>query len=263
MPVDENQIGGFTPYVPGLPDEALEKPSLSKTLGSAFAMENDIVAGVELLTQPFFEKQEDFNFGERLKEEEDLVLNYQDSFMGVQSDAQFNYTVNKIKQEEANRDVLARSGTAGIVSAIAAGVISPTVFIPLVGASSRGLKALTEGAMLGASAGAIQAATLYAAQETRSPTDVLIDIGAGAVVGGLLGVAARELDAGAMARIERQMSTGVDTQLDQIVPERGSSFEASTDSTVVAEELPSAGTPTPAGAAVKDTSTTAFLKGLG
>ncbi len=261
MPFEDQTLGGFTPVIPGLPDEPRERPSLSNTIGTAFALENDVVAGVELMTKPFFEVDPTFNFAEKMKEEEDLVLNYQDAFMGVRSAAQFDYKVNKIKQEEAHRDTLAQSGVPGIVSAIAAGVLSPTIFIPLVGSSSRGLKALAQGAMLGASAGAIQAATLHAAQETRSPMDALVDVGAGAVVGGILGVAVRELDARAALRIERQMVERQETLLAEIMPERGSSFESSIDPTKIGP--PTVGGKKAVGAAAPEGNTTAFLKGLG
>lgn len=103
----------------------------------------------------------------------------------------------QIDREEDDRRTLAAAGTLGTVSAIAAGILDPTILIPVGGAVAAVGKAggsvwkVGRGAAAGARAAAVgttaQEIALQGTQETRTLEESGLAIGGSIVLGGLLG----------------------------------------------------------------------------
>ncbi|MEN6527586.1 MAG: hypothetical protein ABFD65_13975 [Candidatus Polarisedimenticolia bacterium] len=127
-----------------------------------------------------------------LKENPKLA-GYEDSFMGVLNRRRADAIRSQIEMEQRDRETLDASGWAGTFAQIAAGVIDLPTLIPgavAVRGAKGGYSVARSVLMAGASAGATQAATegfLQATQETRTAQESLVNIGAAAVLGSLLG----------------------------------------------------------------------------
>lgn len=211
MPIlnDDQHVTGFRGFRSGAQFAPVEEegPSLGETFESAFRMENDIVNAVEMMTRPAFKA--DPLFGNKLGSElrtydaenkTSFFDNYRDNFVGVQSRDEMLWMMQKIQREEADREVLARSGFTGFAAATAAGILSPTSFIPLVGPATKARTAwqfAKEAALLGTGVGIAQEGVLDAAQETRGWDEVALGVASSTVLSGLLGGAV-----GAMTKSE-------------------------------------------------------------
>jgi len=205
MPIRERTMGGFTMAPLRAQEElAAPAPSMYDTLNAAFMMENDVVNAVQAMTRPSFEPDPSFDLMGTLKSE-GLWDDYRDNFLGVRSRGEFNFIAGRIKEEERQRDVLLRSGWAGVAAGITAGLLSPTMFIPLLG-QARGAKAVAEGAALGLAAGAAQEAPLLANQQTRTLSEAAIALGASTILGGILGGAVGMLSRGEREALEAGMA---------------------------------------------------------
>lgn len=103
----------------------------------------------------------------------------------------------QIDREEDDRRTMAAAGTLGTVSAIAAGILDPTILIPVGGEVAAAGKAggsvwkVGRGAAAGARAAAVgttaQEIALQGTQETRTLEESGLAIGGSIVLGGLLG----------------------------------------------------------------------------
>lgn len=204
MPVKQHTLGGFTAYPLQRDETPQTPPSIYDTFHAAFMMENDVVNAVQALTRPDFQPDPTFDLVGTLKQQE-LWDNYRDNFLGVRSLPEFNFVAGQIKEEEKARDTLMRSGWAGVAAGITAGLMSPTMFIPLLG-EARGLKAAGQGAALGLVAGAAQEAPLLMNQRTRTLGEAAISLGASTILGGVLGGAVGALRKGEMEALEAGMA---------------------------------------------------------
>lgn len=166
-------------------------PGLWDTFEAAFKMENTVANVVDLQSRPVFEPQQNFKVRPAIQQYDlenrtNMFEQYGDAFLGVQSQDEMLYTIQRIKQEEENRDTLSRAGWLGVVAGITAGMVSPETFIPLVGAQ-KGWKAVRMAAGIGAATGAGQEFILGAAQETRTGAEMAFGIGANTALAGILG----------------------------------------------------------------------------
>lgn len=200
MPQRAFTIGGFTEEIAPAP-LAPEAPSGNDILSAAFGLGNDMVAAYDLLTRPNFKEDPTFKLVETLKRSK-YWDNYRDNFLGVKSQAEFNFTAAKIEDEEKKRDVLGRAGWAGTAAMVGAGLMSPTMFIPLT-AGGRGAVAIGRGAVLGALAGGAQEIPLQLAQETRTMGETFTGLAASTILGGVFGGAVAY-----MTRAEREAIGG-------------------------------------------------------
>lgn len=112
----------------------------------------------------------------------------------------------QIDDEEEDRAMLASAGWVGIIAGFAAGVIDPTILIPVGGQVSlagKGVWKLGRAALAGAAAGgigtAIQEGLLQSTQEIRTSEESAIAIGGGMMLGGILGGGAAAL----LSKVER------------------------------------------------------------
>ncbi len=179
-------------------------------LESAFGLNNDVVNAANWLARPTFKPEPGFDPLPMLKGTK-YEENYLDNFVGVQSTAEARSVMARIDREEQMRATMARSGFEGFLANIAAGSLSPTMLIPVVGwARDAGIVArAATGAGLVATAVAGQEAVLQATQETRTAEDSFWAIGGSAVLGAALGAAARGISREALAGIVDRAKAGL------------------------------------------------------
>lgn len=209
MPFVEDTQRGFNIPEPKAPEEKPE-PGLWETFAAGFRMENPVVNATDLMSRDRFSPvQDDFKIGKALRDFDtqnrtNIFENYRDHFLGVQSEDEMLSTINRIRQQEQDRDTLSRAGWLGVVAGITGGLVSPEVFIPLVG-EVRGLKAIASGAAIGLASGIPTEAVLAANQETRTTADVVMSLSAGTALGGILGGVAGALRPGERELFEQEI----------------------------------------------------------
>jgi hypothetical protein len=186
---------------PAVPQEQALAPG--DTLRAAMRQENPVIAAIDLLTRPAFEAEPDFNIAER-GPKSGLWLNHADKLGRALSEPEFRFIERKIMQEQSDRMTLAQQGAGGVLAAMGAGLLSPTTLIPLVG-GARGAVGMAQAFGLALAAAAADEVTLLAAQETRTPGEAAFAIGAGTVLGGLLGSSAVLLRDVHRTRLERAL----------------------------------------------------------
>lgn len=97
----------------------------------------------------------------------------------------------QIDRENADRRTMDASGWTGTAAGLIAGVLDPTLLVPVGGEISLAGKGVWNVAKAGAIAGGVGVATqelgLQATQETRTAEESITNIGTGIVLGGLLG----------------------------------------------------------------------------
>jgi len=152
---------------------------------AAFRLENDVVAGIDLLTRPVYEPDPTFDVVSALKTD-GLWEDYSDNFLGVGSKAEYDAVAGRIAQEQKDRLTLSAADMEGMAAAMFAGLVSPTVLLPFVG-QARGARAVGIGIGAGLAGGAAQELPLQFAQETRTGMESVSSIAMSTVLGGVLG----------------------------------------------------------------------------
>ena len=122
------------------------------------------------------------------------------SFANSNNPRYTQFLKTQIDSENEDRRTLAAGGWGGTATGIIAGVIDPTLLIPVggeVALAGKGVWKLGRGALAGARAGgigvAVQEGLLQSTQETRTAEESAIAIGGGIVLGGILGGGAAAL----------------------------------------------------------------------
>ena len=214
MPFRENITPGFAPLI----EEPIKKPippTGGETFEAAMKLENDVLNFIDLVNRPQYDDDVSFDLGETVKKSP-YWENHRNRFLGVGSQPEYDAIAGRIEEETRARDILAAAGIPGVLAAIAAGVMSPTVLLPLTH-GARGARAVYQGAKLGAVAVGGQELVLAAAQETRAPTEIGINVGSGVVIGGILGGAVGFLSKGARAKAGYDLAFRPDgTVLDKV-----------------------------------------------
>jgi hypothetical protein len=162
------------------------------TFAAAFRQDNTI--GSLLSRQDTgVDNKDDGQFDPVAYIKEHNLQGYEDSFMGVLNGKRADAVRSQIQMEKRDRETLDASGWVGRVAQIAAGFFDAPTLIPGT-VAVRGAKGTWSVGksmlMAGASAAATQAATegfLQATQETRTGAESLVNIGAAAMLGSLLG----------------------------------------------------------------------------
>ncbi|HEY9155588.1 MAG TPA: hypothetical protein VIM69_10675 [Opitutaceae bacterium] len=198
----------FNEFPAPVPEEK-EPPTWGDMFSAALSMDNDVVNFVDAVSAPKNTPEPDFRLGTSLKEYDvengtSFFDDYQDSFVGDQSRADMLYTIQKIREEEKNRDILARSGWAGYTSSILSGLASPVTFIPLVGAGTRAAQ-VGKMAAIGFSTGALSEGLLQSNQLTRTVAESAIGIAASTALAGILGGVLRTVSPEVRAGFEKQL----------------------------------------------------------
>jgi hypothetical protein len=209
--------------VPAQPEGA--RPSL---LGAAFRQENLVAAAIDAY-HPSFKEEKGHDPLSIIKDSiyEDEYL---DNFVGSRSEAETRYIMGRIDRESKDRERMAQGGAWGVAAGIAAGTLDPTILIPVGGpvlkigqagkaTVSVGRTAAKYGAITGA-ASAVQEGGLQYTQEIRPWQESAIGIGAGTILGSILGGAIGTLSKRQVAKLTetldaaRKELAGRDASLD-------------------------------------------------
>lgn len=164
-------------------------PQERSTLGSAFRQENDVLNIIDYLSQPAYPADPNFDFGLKAKDNPFFQHN-PDAFIGVQSESEWAFREMKLSEEIKDRQKIASSGAGGIIAGIMAGILSPTILIPVGGEiRAGGSVALSAGraAAWTAFGAALQEGALHVNQDERTFQESAIGVASAAVLGGLLG----------------------------------------------------------------------------
>ncbi|MEO1027592.1 MAG: hypothetical protein AAFX02_00915 [Pseudomonadota bacterium] len=186
-----------------LTPESDEGPSFLDVAGAAVRQGNEIGAyfssDVQRLSEAEFDVvEEGFNpyDTERAKK---IPEGFEDRFLEVTNQKQFDATKLDIDQEIEDRRNLDAAGWSGFGAELVAGVASPTSLLP-GGAAIKGVRAGYSAAKsavsVGIAAGAGAAAQelgLYRFQQTRTGEEVAVAVGGSVILGGVLGAAGAKL----------------------------------------------------------------------
>lgn len=172
---------------------------------AGFALENDVLNAWDFLSKPNFVPEEGYDNVSALRSAG--LWDDRNAFIGVQSQAELAYRKGKLDRERALRQDYMASGTSGFLGALAGGVFSPTMFIPLVGAGKRGLAAFKSAAMYGTAAGVIQEIPLQMNQTERGWDESAESVIGQAILSGILG----RLAAGASPKVMRRAAESMAT----------------------------------------------------
>ena len=130
------------------------------------------------------------------------------SFVSANNQRYADSIKRQIDMEEQDRRLVAAAGWRGTLASFAANTLDLPILIPggglvrsVKGGYSMGASALGIGAAAGVGVG-VQEAALHASQETRTGQESAINIGAGVVLGSMLGAGA----AGLLSRAERKVA---------------------------------------------------------
>lgn len=181
LSVPEINFGFYAP--------SFDKPDDTNLLGAAFRQENDVYNAVQYLSRPDFTADPHFDFAEKTKDSVFFQYN-PDAFMGVRSEAEWAFTEAKLARERKDRERIAQGGAAGIFASIAAGVLSPTILIPVGGSAKAvgsGIKAAGEAAAMVALGASIQEGVLHLNQDERTLRESVIGVSTAAALGAVLG----------------------------------------------------------------------------
>lgn len=190
MPLVDNNGIALMPFG----HEEVERDPLGffDVLGDAVVQENPAVSLAISLSRPYHPPQAGFDLPARLKTSK-YFLSHPRAFVGVESDAEFDSIEAQLQEEEQRRARLAAAGGWGIAAMMTAGMLSPTVFLPLVGAGKTGLSALKSAAAWGALGAVIDEGVLAATQRTRSGDEVMLGFTTQFLLSTLLGVSVASL----------------------------------------------------------------------
>jgi len=185
------------------------EPTVAETISAAFALENDVINTLDLMSRPAFESQQGFEIGKSLREYDtenssSIFDDYKDNFLGVNSEEEMLFKIQRIRQEEAQKETISRAGWLGVTAAVGAGLVSPTIFIPFL-AGGRGLAAVGRGAAMGLASAVPSELVLAANQETRSAGETALALGASTALGGILGGTVAYLRKGERELFEKQL----------------------------------------------------------
>jgi hypothetical protein len=173
-------------YLPGATDSTQElNPSFAQTVGAAFNLENDVVNLLDYMSQPTFKPDPEFNLLKEFRAR-NLPTEWLPMLAETNSTEEFDAKLAKVQKEYRDKAVLAASGWTGTVAAIAAGMLSPTVFIPLTG-QARGVKGFAEVLALAAAGAGAQNGALFLNQATRSEAELYTGVALDTLFLGLMG----------------------------------------------------------------------------
>lgn len=179
-------------YTPPPPEFEVE----GSVLGASFRLENDVVNFIQMLQETQLDLEEDPNFDVRSLAEHPMMLRYPDVLATAKSQKEFDFLNQKLREEDMDRMIRAQAGWRGVLADMVAGVASPTIFLP-AGAGARAVsvgRAFFEAAAWGTIAVGVQEGILQSNQKLRTWDESLINVLAGAAVGGVLGAGIRKLD---------------------------------------------------------------------
>lgn len=188
-----------------LPEEEEQKagpaPGILETIGAAFRTENTVGSWLTREINGFgVDNQVDASYSPWDDIKGTPYEDHWSSFANSNNSRYTQFLKTQIDREEEDRRTLAAAGWGGTVAGMTAGIIDPTLLIPVGGEialAGKGAWRLSRGALAGARAGgigtAIQEGLLQSTQELRTAEESAFAIGGGVVLGGILGGGAAAL----------------------------------------------------------------------
>lgn len=206
--IDQPTLEPFTTYLPPLEPEppTPPTPSLSETVGAAVRQYNDIYAMYNLATKTnprYAPTPPGFVWENSLKSRG--LWDQADSYIGAHSDPEIDFRTAQIAKENQDRDTLTRAGWPGYAAMVASGAVSLTSFIPLLRGAT-GVRSFIKSAVAIGAGQAVQEAVLFQNQQTRTGEEAAFSIGAGTLLGGLLGTAAHWMHPADFAKAAHDMA---------------------------------------------------------
>lgn len=189
---------------------------------SGFQLESDVLNAWEYLTRERFEYDPDYDNVSTLKQEG--LWDFRHAFVGTKSREDFDYRKAKLLEEQRKRKDYLLGGWPGFFGAVTSGILSPTSFIPLVGPTAKGGKALKQGLALATTAAVLQEIPLQLNQTERTAFESASSILGQAVIGGVLGGLVGLLRKGQLEEIADALGRDADMALspgDEAIPRLG------------------------------------------
>jgi len=193
-------IGVPRQTVPETADEIqahqFEQPGWGKLFGAAFRTENNVGSMIAREDMPDpFRKQDGFDWNARYGAlSPEVRYEHGHKFVDLHNDRAFEAEAARIDREMKDRRDLEAGGWRGTVAVMAAGILDLPTLIPVGGeylAAAKGIRGIgLAAARFGAenaAAQAVQEVGLQATQETRTATESAVNVGAGAILGVMLG----------------------------------------------------------------------------
>jgi len=201
---------GATPFTPALnPQKVATTPrymGLSSTVDAAFRAYNDVANVAEYLQRPAYQPDPNFNLADAGAHNPNF-LDHLSSFARAKSQAEFDAIDQNIKRNQSDQRTLAAAGFwTGGAAALAAGALSPTMFIPVAG-ELNGVKGIAQAFALSGVAATAYESALWLNQDNMTAADFRGGITGQTILGGLLGSAAVLLRPKVAARIANEINT--------------------------------------------------------
>lgn len=177
------------------PEKSGPSPGILETIGTAFRSENTVGSWVRREYNGWgITNEADPNYSAWNEIKGTPYEDHWKSFVASNNPRYTQFLKTQIDKEEEDRRTLAAAGWGGTAAGMVAGVLDPTLLIPVggeVALAGKGAWRLGRGALTGAriagTSVAIQEGLLHASQETRTLEESGYAIGGSIILGGLLG----------------------------------------------------------------------------
>jgi hypothetical protein len=178
-----------------------EEPTMGEIAGALFRQENMVGSWlVEPEGLPDTKDDPTYDAYSMFTEDERNDEAFATSAIYADNDAELNVLRKQFARERKDRETIAKGGATSFVLGLPIAVADPISLIPVGGAVANTYRAgksiLSSAAVTGSVVGvttAVQEAALHSTQLTRTYGESAINIGAGTLLGGVLGVAANKL----------------------------------------------------------------------
>lgn len=183
------------------PQDVQEEPTLGAITGALFRQENIIGSWlVEPEGLPDTKDDPDYDAYSRFTEEERNDEAFVMSAMYADNDSELDVLRNQFVRERKDRDTIANGGATSFVLGLPVAIADPISLLSIGGAVANTYRAgksiLSSAAVTGSIVGAetaIQEAALHSTQLTRTYGESAVNISAGTLLGGVLGVGVQKL----------------------------------------------------------------------
>lgn len=177
------------PFALNPPAKATPDTGFLNTLGAAWEVDSPVKAYWDLITTPPYQRDRAFNALDITRTSKYWDTPHRMNFADAVSQEHWQAIADKIERETKARETLEAAGWGGTAASLAMGIASPTMLIPGL-TPLRGARGILAASGLGVLATSLDELPLQLNQETRTASDAIMAIGAGAFLGGVLGGAA-------------------------------------------------------------------------
>lgn len=196
----EGQIGQMPAQVPE------ERPSVLDVLGAAERTSNVVSMAYDAATQPKPQVAPVKGYDPVTSVPKGME-GYADRFLDSQSPQETAWISQRIRAEMADRDVIRRAGGWGTAATIGFGLTDPltlaSMTIPVAGETRLATMARLAGVNAGTAA--LQEGVAHELSPTRSQGESLMNVGASAILGGLLGTIAGKVPKAELAKLAENL----------------------------------------------------------